>query len=120
MTFDKIYLFDTFVAARQYYQADDVWRSLEVGSGLAMKAEPGNPVDSFAVSLWAEFGGKGYKIGYLPRTDNEVVAAMLAMGWEDAFDCVISRLDGSAPYERQIGITIRVLRRKEADTNPHS
>ena len=112
MTFDKIYLLDTFVAGRQYYQAVDVWRSLEVGGRLEMKAEPANPADSFAVSLWAEFGGNEYKIGYLPRTANEIVATMLAMGWEDAFDCVISRLDGSAPYERQIGVTIRILRRE--------
>lgn len=112
MTFDKIYLFDTFVAGRQYYQADDVWRSLEVGGGMIMNAEPGNPADPFAVSLWAVSGGKEYKIGYLPRTGNEIVATMLAMGWDDAFDCVISRLDGAAPYERQIGVTIRVLRRK--------
>lgn len=110
MELQKAYLADTFVAGRQFYDADDVWRHLALGETLLMRSEVDNPHDPFAVSLWFAFGGREYKIGYLPRSANEFVAVMLAMGWENAFECVISRLDASAPYDQQIGITLRVIR----------
>ncbi|MBJ2194736.1 MAG: hypothetical protein JFT11_03045 [Muribaculaceae bacterium] len=110
MEVQKAYLFDTFVAGRQFYDADDVWRYLSVGEKLLMKGEMENSHDRFAVSLWFAFGDKDYKLGYIPRNVNEFAAVMIAMGWEDAFECIISRLDGAAPYEKQIGITVRVNR----------
>ncbi|MDE6527434.1 MAG: HIRAN domain-containing protein [Muribaculaceae bacterium] len=110
MELNKAYLLDTYVAGRQFYDADDVWRFLSVGERLMMKWEPDNRHDRFAVGLWFEFGDRKYKLGYLPRSSNEFVAVMLAMGWEDAFECVISRIDGTAPFEKQIGVTVKVLR----------
>lgn len=115
MTADKAYLLDTFVAGRQFYDADDVWNELTVGTPLLMEGEPANEHDAFAVSLWLACRGRRFKIGYLPRSSNEFVAVMLAMGWGAAFDCTVSRVDGSAPYDRQIGITVRILRNMEAD-----
>lgn len=116
MTADKAYLLDTFVAGRQFYEADDVWNDISVGTALLMEGEPTNEHDAFAVSLWLCREERRFKIGYLPRSSNEFVAVMLAMGWGDAFDCVISRVDGSAPYDRQIGITVRIIRRPEKET----
>jgi len=110
MDIDKIYLLDTFVVGRQYYEADDVWRYLDVGKRLELVREQDNRHDQFAVALMFRLDGRDYKLGYLPRTSNEMVAVMLTMGWNDAFECVISRLDGSAPYDRQIGITLKVCR----------
>lgn len=108
---DKAYLFDTFVAGRQFYGADDVWGSLRIGTVFQMRGEPENEYDAYAVSLWFDNDGSPVKIGYLPKSSNEMVAVMLAMGWGEAFDCVVSRLDGSAPFERQIGITVRILKK---------
>ena len=42
MEVQKAYLFDTFVAGRQFYDADDVWRYLSVGEKLVMKGEMEN------------------------------------------------------------------------------
>lgn len=111
---DKVYLLDTFVAGRQFYDADDAWHSLAPGSALQLRGEPANEADRFAVELWLSTEQRDYKIGYLPRTCNETIATMIAMGWGDAFECVVSRLDASAPYERQIGITLKVLRRENS------
>lgn len=111
MELQKAYLLDTFVAGRQYYEADDVWRFMSVGSILIMKGEAQNEHDPFAVSLWFSLGENHYKLGYLPRSANEFIAVMIALGWEEAFECVVSRLDGAAPFEKQIGVTVRVKRR---------
>jgi len=108
---EKAYLLDAYVAGRQFYEADDVWGSLSVGTTLEMDGEPGNEHDAYAVSLWLAGKDRRYKIGYLPRSSNEFVAVMLAMGWGEAFDCVVSRLDGAAPYDKQISVTVRILKK---------
>ena len=113
MNAEKAYLLDTFVVGRQYYAADDVWHSLHIGTRLKMQWESENEHDTFAVTVTFESGGRVYKLGYLPRMHNELIALMLAMGWEDAFECVVSRLNEAAEYDRQIGITVKVLRRVE-------
>lgn len=108
----KEYLFATTIAGRQYYDADDAWEYLHVGCRLAMVYEPDNSEDNNAVSLWLEKDGHRYKLGYLPRQDNEFIATMIKAGWEEAFECVISRIDPSESYARQIGVTVRTVCRK--------
>ena len=107
----KQYLFTTAVAGRQYYDADDAWGYLQLGSKLRMVHEPDNSQDENAVSLWFDHDGESYKLGYLPRQDNMYIAEMVKMGWGEAFECVISRLDPSESYTKQIGITVKIVRR---------
>lgn len=108
---DSVYLLATTVAGRQFHDADEAWPYLGVGARLEMRHEPDNEHDRFAVGLWFVHDGTDYKLGYIPRGNNEFVAVMLMTGWEDAFRCMVSRLDGAAPYDSQIGITVKVLRR---------
>lgn len=112
MSAEKAYLLDTNVVGRKYYEADDVWSSLGVGVKLIMQRENDNQHDPYAVSLSVKSGDHIYKLGYLPRVANELVAIMMTMGWEDAFECVISRLDEMADYDKQIGVILKVCRRK--------
>ena len=113
---DSVYLLATTVAGRQFYDADDAWPYLSVGTTLAMRYEPENSHDRFAVSLWYEAEDKQYKLGYIPRGYNEFVAVMFMMGWGHAFRCIVSRLDGAAPYDSQIGVTVKVLNRGSVTT----
>lgn len=108
---EKAYLLDTYLAGRQFYDADDAWHELSVGTRLTLVGEPANEHDAFAVAVWLVEEREKFKLGYLPRSSNEFVAVMLAMGWDEAFDCVVSRLDGSAPYDRQISVTVRIVKR---------
>ena len=57
---DSVYLLATTVAGRQFYDADDAWPYLSVGTTLAMRYEPENSHDRFAVSLWYEAEDKQY------------------------------------------------------------
>ncbi len=113
---DSVYLLATTVAGRQFYDADDAWPYLSVGTTLAMRYEPENSHDRFAVSLRYEADDKQYKLGYIPRGNTEFVAVMFMMGWGHAFRCIVSRLDGAAPYDSQIGVTVKVLNRGSVTT----
>lgn len=107
----KEYLFATAIAGRQYYDADDAWPYLHVGTRLRMAYEPDNSQDDNAVSLYLDNDGRAYKLGYLPRQDNEFVAVMIKAGWQEAFECVVSRIDPSESYAKQIGVTVKIVRR---------
>ena len=41
---------------------------------------------------------------------NEEIAQLLEMGWNDVFECRISKINPDAHYENQIRLTIRIKR----------
>ena len=121
----KLFLQECHVAGRRYYDADEVWDELKVGTRLYLVRDEDNRYDPKAVaivyrkSLDAEDNAElkrlpeeeEYVLGYVPREENETLAAFLEMGWGDAFDCRISKLDAEANYENQIRVIIRIVRR---------
>ena len=54
-----------------------------------------------------------YLLGYIPRDRNETIAAFLEMGWEEAFECRISKINPDAHPERQLQLLIRIKKKKE-------
>jgi len=112
---DKIYFLDSHIAGRLYGQADAAWPLLRVGQRLHLVREPINPRDPDAVAVFFHNGEDRYKLGYLPFSDNRLIALMLDMGWDEAFEATISRLDASAQYDRQIGLIVKILRHKSND-----
>lgn len=64
------------LAGFQYHAGAVVWNDLKVGDALTLIREPGNPHDARAVSVvW-----RGIQLGYLPRAENEAVAAAMDRG----------------------------------------
>ncbi|MFN6961083.1 MAG: HIRAN domain-containing protein [Rhodocyclaceae bacterium] len=64
------------LAGFQYHAGAAVWDQLRVGDPLVLIREPDNPYDARAVRVeW-----QGVKLGYLPRAENEAVAAALDRG----------------------------------------
>ncbi len=64
------------LAGFQYHAGTDLWERLRVGDALALIREPENPHDFRAVRVeW-----QGVKLGYLPRAENEAVAAAMDRG----------------------------------------
>ena len=118
--FDRAYLLTANVAGRQYHRADEAWPSLHIGKILSLQYEPDNRHDAYAVAVMAPVGDTVLKLGYLPRTANETLATMLAMGWGDAFRCTISRLDPTASADSQIGVTVAVIRKPDAKSDTDS
>ena len=83
------------VAGFQYYAGENLWQAIAPGDELWLLREPGNPHDNQAVALF----WKGYKIGYVPRRDNTVIAQLLDRGIP--LECRITEKNESPdPWQR--------------------
>ena len=64
------------LAGFQYHAGKVLWEQLKVGDALTLIREPGNAHDARAVRVeW-----RGAMLGYLPRAENEAVAAAMDRG----------------------------------------
>lgn len=64
------------LAGFQYHAGEALWDELKIGDRLTLVREPDNPFDPRAVRVdW-----HGHKLGYLPRAENEAVAAAMDRG----------------------------------------
>lgn len=108
----KKYFMDCHVAGRMYHEADEVWEELKVGTLLKLERDKENRYDPDAVAIIYEKKDEltPYCIGYVPREENETLAAFLEMGWTNIFECRISILNPDTHPERQIYVTIKIKR----------
>lgn len=64
------------LAGFQYHAGATLWESLQIGDVLTLVREPDNPHDARAVRVeWQD-----RQLGYLPRAENEAVAAAMDRG----------------------------------------
>lgn len=70
------YFLHCYIAGLQFYEVLEVWKKLEIGQSLELIAEPNNRYDENAVIV----SFKGKKLGYLPRSQNQAVSAILRAG----------------------------------------
>ena len=111
MVTKKLYFMDCHLAGRKYYDADEVWEQLKVGTVVKLERDKENRTDANAVMVvYQDQNGEDYKLGYIPRADNEAIASLLEMGWADIFECRISKLNTDAHPENQVHLTIRIKR----------
>ena len=106
----KLYFMDCHLAGRMYHDADEVWDDLKVGTILRLEHEKDNRHDPNAVMVVYEKDGEEYKIGYIPRGENESLAKFFEMGWTDIFECRISGIKPEAHPENQVHLTIKIKR----------
>ena len=105
----KKFFMECYLAGRKYHDADEVWNQLKVGTALQLVRDLNNRYDVNAVALtFRAEDGEDYLIGYIPQTENEVLALFLEMGWTEMFECRICKIDPEAYSERQIKLTIKV------------
>ncbi|MBR0048224.1 MAG: HIRAN domain-containing protein [Prevotella sp.] len=113
MVAKKMYFMDCHLAGRKYHDADEVWEQLKVGTVLKLERDKENRTDANAVMVvYQDKDGEEFKLGYIPRGENETIASLLEMGWTDIFECRISQLDPDAHPENQVHLTIRIVRNK--------
>ena len=110
MKTNKLFFMDCHLAGRKYHDADEVWDYLRVGTRVRLERDLENRFDPNAVAVMLDKDGEAYCLGYLPRGENETVAALLEMGWNGIFECRISRLDPDAHPEHQVHLTLRIVR----------
>ena len=103
---------DCHLAGRKYYDANEVWNQLQVGTPLRLVREADNrhDPDAIAVCYYDKCEEELSHIGYIPRHANEIIALLLEMGWTHIFDCRIRQLCPDAHPERQVQLVIKVKR----------
>lgn len=101
---------DCHLAGRKYHDADEVWNELKVGTTLRLERDMENRHDLNAVMVVFEKEGEEFKLGYIPRGENETLAAFLEMGWSHIFECRICKINENAHPENQIHLTIKIKR----------
>ena len=113
----KLFFKECHLAGRQYHDADEVWENLHVGTLLELHRDLDNRYDKNAVAVIYNRGldedtdaNDEYILGYIPSGENETIAQLLEMGWNDIFECRISKINPEAYYENQVRLTIRIVR----------
>ncbi len=72
----EIYLNSLYIAGFQYYNGPELEKLLKENDKLTLQRQAENPHDYFAVEIFY----KSQKLGYLPRTDNKIIARMMDQG----------------------------------------
>lgn len=108
----KLYFKECHLAGRKYYDADEVWDDLKVGTLLKLERDLDNRHDEDAVAVLFEKDINGereqYMLGYIPSCENEEIAKLLEMGWKQIFECRICKIKPDAHPEDQIHMTIKI------------
>lgn len=108
----KLFFKECHLAGRQYHDVDEVWDELKVGTCLRLERDLDNRYDKDAVAVIYDKEVDGereeFLLGYIPSDENEVIAQLLEMGWNEIFECRISKINAETHYENQIRMTIRI------------
>lgn len=118
--FQRRMILECPVAGIAFHDINDIWDELYVGAEIALVRDSDNKYDTnaVAVALAGDYDGNpenfdfDYILGYIPRKDNQTIAAMLDMGWQDLIEAEISEMNDHAPYNDRLHITV-YIRSKE-------
>lgn len=116
LAFERKALLECPVAGIGFHDIDDVWDELYVGAKIALVRERCNKYDknAVAVALAGDYDGDpddfdfNFILGYIPRTCNSAIAAILDTGHGDIIEAEISEMDEHAPYSNRLHITVFV------------
>lgn len=109
------------VAGIGFHDIEEIWDELYVGAKLALVREPKNKYDknAVAVALADDYDENApedfyfdFILGYIPRNNNAVIAAMLDIGWQEMLEAEITELKDHAPYSDKLHIAV-YIRSKE-------
>lgn len=112
MVTKKLFFMDCHLAGRKYHDADEVWDDLKVGTTLRLERDKENRFDPYAVMVVFEKEKEDYLLGYIPRGENETISNLLEMEWNNIFECRISKINEEAHPEKQVHLTIKIMRNK--------
>ena len=108
----KLFYKECHLAGRKYHDADEVWEELKVGTKLQLVRDLDNHYDPNAVAVvyskLVDDENEEFLLGYIPKDENKEIAQFLEMGWNDVFECRISKLDPEENYDKQVFLTIRI------------
>ena len=103
---DRKQLLNFKIAGFSYYEGAVVFQELKNSTLLQLVPELDNRYDKNAVALYYN----DYKLGYLPRQENRIIARLLQLG-VDCFEASIQHLDPTRNPEEQVGVILYGVKR---------
>lgn len=120
--YKKIFFKECPIAGLSFHleKDDSLWFDLEIGTALALVRDRNNRHDrnAVAVALADDYDGDpdnfdfDFILGYIPRTDNAELAALMDAGYADKFTAEITSLNQHGSYNDRIRITIYIESRE--------
>lgn len=92
------------------YEALKNWSKIKLGLSLKLQYKS-VPFDACKNALFACLAGEDgimYDIGCLTRDDATLIERIIAMGWSDVFDCVVSQVKESDSNDQRIKVAIYI------------
>ncbi len=93
-----------FIAGFQRYDGALVLDKLKAGKKIKMVRDPKNPYDANAIELHY----KGTKLGFVPQSENSLIALMMTYGHKKVFEARIIQVDRKANPWQQVRVGIYV------------
>ena len=93
------------ISGFQHHDGVFLLDELKPGKKLAMVAEPDNPYDPSAIVLRYE----GTKMGYVPRSENELLAQMMFFGHGGIFEARVQQVNPEADPWKQVRVGIYLV-----------
>lgn len=106
---------------------DELWDEMFVGARLALVRQKDNEYDenAVAVCLADDYDGNAedfdfdFILGYVPRTDNAELAAMMDAGYADVFSARVTTYNRDAAINERLRMTIYIERRDKNEERPN-
>jgi hypothetical protein len=98
----SIKIYHNYIRGLVYYDYMLVHEELKIDDRLTLKREPKNEYDKYAIEVYFE----DKKLGYLPKTENKVIANLLDSG-KDVF-AIVQKID-SDKSETYRGLFVHVM-----------
>lgn len=108
----KIYLLHFFVRGFKFYDGPKIFKHINSEGLVDLIREADNKFDKNAIAIYFE----GYKIGYVPREDNEVLTNIVDAKLLDV-QAEITRIEPHAGTWEQISVAIFALKKTDDDNN---
>lgn len=91
-----------FIAGFTYWEGCMAVEELKIGTPLRLVREEDNRFDPHAVAIYFEEN----KLGYVPRSENELIAKFMDLGYSKIFDCRVQRISLDSHPEKQVGVVL--------------
>ena len=114
------------IAGWKYHHPEDFWEELYEGIELALVRDNNNPHDknAVAVAFVNDYDGDPEDfdfdniIGYVPKSENGVIAQLMDMGWDDIFTAKITTVKNEGPADQRLRMTIYMQSKEKENRDP--
>ena len=125
-TREKAFYKECAIAGWNFHHPETFWEYLHEGCELALVRERKNPHDknAVAVTFAEDYDGDPEDfdfediIGYVPRSENGVIAQLMDMGWNDVFTAKITTLKNEGHSDQRLRMTIYIQSKETTDSGP--